>query len=155
MDQLTKAFQFQLLGEQKLGSYDVYVLRATPLAGYRPPNRDTQVLTGMEGMLWIDHDTYQWVKVEARVVHPVSIEGFLARVEPGTRFELEKMPVAAGVWLPKHFAMQAKAKIVGVFSHNSQEEETYFNYRPSQEGMEKSLTAEDVGVNRGAGTGKQ
>jgi len=131
MDQLVKAFQFQLLGEQKLGPYDVYVLRATPRPGYRPPNRDTQVLTGMQGMLWIDRNTCQWVKVRARVVHPVSIEGFLAKVEPGTRFELEKMPVGPGVWLPKHFAMRAKAKIVGVFNHNSQEDDTYFNYHKS------------------------
>jgi hypothetical protein len=59
-----------LLGEQKLGPYDVYVLRATPRPGYHPPNRDTQVLTGMQGMLWIDRNTCQWVKVEAWVVHP-------------------------------------------------------------------------------------
>lgn len=52
------------------------------------------MLRGMEGELWIDEATFQWVKVQARVIRPVSIEGFLARVEPGTRFELEKMPVA-------------------------------------------------------------
>jgi hypothetical protein len=48
----------------------------------------------MQGKLWIDKDSFQWVKVEAQVMHPVSIEGFLAKVEPGTHFELEKEPVA-------------------------------------------------------------
>jgi len=129
MEQLTKAFNFTLEGEEKLGPYDVYVLRATPRPGYTPPNRETRVLTGMNGTLWIDKQTYQWVKVEAHVIHPVAIEGFLARVEPGTRFELEKAPVANGVWLPKHFAMKAHARVIFLFTHNEQEEDTYWDYR--------------------------
>jgi len=129
MEQLTQAFNFTLEGEQKLGANDVYVLRATPRPGYIPPNRDTRVLTGMNGTLWIDRQTYQWVKVEAHVIHPVAIEGFLARVEPGTQFELEKAPVANGVWLPKHFAMKAHAKVLGLFSHKQQEDDTYWGYQ--------------------------
>jgi hypothetical protein len=82
----------------------------------------------MEGKLWIDKQTYQWVRVEAEVVHPVSIAGFLAQVQPGTRFELDKMPVAEGLWLPKHFSMKAQAKILFLFSHNTQDDETYFDY---------------------------
>jgi len=131
MQQLTAAFNFTLEGEQKLGPYQVYVLDATPRPGYQPPDTETQVLTGMEGKLWIDTRSFQWVKVEAEVVHPVSIEGFLAKVEPGTRFELEKMPVSGDVWLPKRFSMKANAKILGLFSHNSQEDDNYFDYRPA------------------------
>jgi hypothetical protein len=41
---------------------------------------ESKVLTGMEGKLWIDKKTLQWVKVEATVIHPVSIGGFLAEV---------------------------------------------------------------------------
>src|ERR1700741_5241941 len=98
MEQLTTAFDFRLLGNQKLKGHTVYVLGAKPRKDYYPPNRDSQVLTGMEGKLWIDRDSYQWVRVEAHVMHPVRIEGFLAEVEPGTEFELEKMPVSADVW---------------------------------------------------------
>jgi hypothetical protein len=72
------------------------------------------------------------------VVHPVSIEGFLARVDPGTRFELENVPVAENVWLPKHFAMQASAKILLLFNHNQQEDETYFNYRKAEPNQDLS-----------------
>ena len=81
MDQLTKALDFKLVGEQKLGSYKVYVLKATPHPGYEPPNYEAKVLTGMEGKLWIDEKTFQWVKVEATVLRPVSIGGVLAQVE--------------------------------------------------------------------------
>ncbi len=128
MQQLTEAFDFKLEGTRKVGPYEVYLLQASPRADYQPPNSQAKVLTGMEGQLWIDTKTYQWVKVEAIVVHPVSIAGFVARVEPGTRFELENIPVAENIWLPKHFAMKASAKVLLIFNHNEQEDETYFNY---------------------------
>ena len=129
LGQLTAAFNFTLVGERKFGDFQVYELKATPRPGYQPPEMDAQVLRGMEGTLWIDTRTFQWVKVTARVIHPVSIGGFLARVEPGTQFELEKMPVQDGVWLPRHFSMRARAKILFLFSHRAGKDETYFDYR--------------------------
>ena len=105
LDQMTSAFDFHLVGQQQVDGRRVYELKATPRKGYRPPNRDSQVLTGMEGTLWIDCDTYQWVKVEAHVTHPVRIAGFLAEVQPGTHFELEKKPVPGdeNLWMARTF----------------------------------------------------
>ena len=133
LEQMTVAFDFSLLGEQDLSGHRVYVLKATPRNGYRPPTRDCEVLTGMEGTLWIDHDSFQWVKVQAKVVHPVSIEGFLARVEPGTEFEFEKEPVSEDIWLAKHFSMKSNARVLFVFPHRGQEDDSYFNYHKSNE----------------------
>jgi len=125
MEQLTEAFDFKLLGKQMLDSREVYVLVATPRPGYSPPNAETKVLTGMHGKLWIDTKELQWVKVEAEAIRPVSIEGFLARVEPGTQFELEKAPVAPGVWLVKHFAMRSRAKFLFLFPVQMQGDDSY------------------------------
>jgi hypothetical protein len=128
MAELTKALEFRLAGQQRLNGHRVYVLRATPRPGYQPSSDETKVLTGMRGTLWIDTKTYQWVKVQAEVVHPVSIYGFVAKVEPGTMFELEKMPVGE-VWLPKHFSMRSHARILHMFSDRKFDDETYSNYR--------------------------
>ena len=105
------------------------MLEATPRPGYVPPTRDTKVLTGMEGKLWIDTKTFQWVKVEAKVVRPVWIEGFLARVDPGTQFELEYAPVTNEVWLPTRFAMQSHAKVMFLFPRRGRANEVYFAYQ--------------------------
>ncbi len=129
MQQLTKAFDFTYTGEQRVRGFEVYVLKAKPRPGYRPPNMETQVLTGMQGQLWIDKKTFQWVKVTAEVVRPVSIVGFLAKVEPGTQFELEMSPVEGDIWQVSHFSMKSKAKILGIFRRGSQEDSTYFDYR--------------------------
>jgi hypothetical protein len=129
MEQLTKAFHFTLMSDQKLDGYDVYVLKATPKADYEPPNLEAEVLKGMQGQLWIDKQTFQWVKVQAQVIRPVSIEGFLAQVQPGTRFEVEKMPVDDSIWLFKHFSMRSQAKILFFFTRRSQEDDTFYDYR--------------------------
>jgi hypothetical protein len=131
LEQMTLAFDFKLIGEQQMGPYRAYVLKATRRSGYQPPNRECEVLTGMQGKLWIEEKTFQWVQVEAKVVQPVSIEGFLAKVEPGTQFELEKMPVAENVWLPKHFSMESQARIFFFFTSHRYSDETYFDYRPN------------------------
>jgi hypothetical protein len=89
---------------------------------------DCQVLPGMQGELWVDKKTFQWVKVTAQVMHPVSIEGFLARVEPGTRFELEKAPVDNEIWQPSHFSMKSHAKVLFIIKRSSSADETYFDY---------------------------
>ncbi|HVB38129.1 MAG TPA: hypothetical protein VND92_06300 [Vicinamibacterales bacterium] len=128
-EQMIDAFTFTLGGEQELDSRQVYVLHATPRPGYHPPNLQAEVLPGMRGTLWIDTATFQWVKVKAEVVHPVSIEGFLARVEPGTFFTLEQMPVGDGIWQPKHFSMRSKSLILFLFPHRTQDDETYSDYR--------------------------
>lgn len=131
IEQLTKAFNFKLVGTRKLRGFTSWMLKATPRPGYKPPNMNAQVLTGMQGQMWIDQKTHHWVKVTAQVIHPVSIAGFLAQVEPGTRFELEKSPVPGGTWQPSHFAMKSQAKVLFFFSRNSQEDSTFFDYEPA------------------------
>ena len=126
--QLTQAFDFRLLGLEKLGGRSVYVLQATPRPGYVPPNPDTRVLTGMRGKLWIDPQSGQWVKVEARVTNPVWMKGFFAQVEPGTQFELDYAPVSGDVWLPTHYAMRARAKVLWVLMHREHEEQRFSQY---------------------------
>jgi hypothetical protein len=128
IEQLTEAFNFAFVREAKLRGFDVYILKATPRTGYKPPNMDCQVLPGMQGELWIDKEAFQWVKVTAQVIRPVSIEGFLAEVEPGTRFELEKAPVDGDIWQPSHFSTKSHAKVLFFVNRLSSEDQTYFDY---------------------------
>ena len=131
MSQLSKGFDFKIVGTRRVANRNVWVLSATPKPGYQPPNMESQVLIGMRGEMWIDQQTYEWVKVTARVIRPVSIEGFLAEVEPGTRFEIEKTPVAAGIWQIAHFSMQSHAKVLHIFDKNSADEDWYYDFKPT------------------------
>lgn len=153
LNEMAKAFEFTLTGEETLGGHDVYVLKARPRAGYRAPNSRAKVLTGMEGTLWIEKTTFQWVRVEAEVIHAVSIEGFLARVLPGTRFALEQAPVAGDLWLPTHFTMRARARILFLFSKSDDQDETYSGYTPATTVQSDSAADEATGGKSAAAGG--
>jgi hypothetical protein len=129
IEQLTEAFDFRLVGQRTLDGRPAYLLQANPRPGYNPPNRDSRVLRGMQGELWIDAQTYQWMKVTAVVIRPVQIVGLLARVEPGTSFELEYRAVMPDIWLPVHYAMKATATVLGMFRHAIQDDESYYGYQ--------------------------
>jgi hypothetical protein len=107
------------------------VFEATPRPGYVPKSMQMQVLPGMKGKLWVDQTSFRWVKVQAEVVKPVSIAGFLARVEPGTRFELQERPINPGIWLAHLFTMHSGAKILFLISKSSEANETHFKYKPN------------------------
>jgi hypothetical protein len=128
MRAMGEAFDFKLAGEERLEDHDVYVFEATPRPEYQPISRETKILTGMKGTLWIDKDNYQWVRVEAEVLKPVAFGWFIAKVMPGTSFVLEQDLVTKGVWLPKHFRLEIKAKVLWLpkgYVHD----ETYRDYR--------------------------
>ncbi|HYL36600.1 MAG TPA: hypothetical protein VEV17_11865 [Bryobacteraceae bacterium] len=130
LDALANAFDFQAAGHEIVDGHDCWVFDATPKPGYKPANRETKVLIGMKGRLWVDKSSDQWVKVEAEVIKPVSLFGFVARIGPGTRFLLEQAPVAGNLWLPKHFSMRVNASVLGFINEDSVDDETYRDYQP-------------------------
>jgi hypothetical protein len=124
------AFDFEVVGEDTVNGHPCWVLDAKNKPGYQPTSRETKVLAGMQGKLWIDKGQYQWVRVKAEVVKPVSFYGFFAKVGPGTNFVLEQEPVTDNLWLPKRFSMRVKASALGLINENSSDDETYADYKP-------------------------
>lgn len=129
LDQMATAFQFSLAEEQDIDGVRCYVLDANPDPNYHPPNQRARVLLGMKGRLYIDKAGFHWVRVQAQVISPVEFGLFLARVKPGTSFELDQAPVG-NVWLPKHFVQSVNTTILGVYGMRNKEEELYSDYRP-------------------------
>jgi hypothetical protein len=130
LKEMVGAFEFHLAGEAQVDGHACWVLDAEPKPEYEPTNHEGRVLKGMKGRLWIDKASNQWVKVHAEVVKPVSFYGFLAKVAPGTEFDLEQEPVAGGVWMPKAFSVHVHASALGFFSENSTTSDTYLDYQP-------------------------
>ena len=133
MTEMTKAFDYKLIGEETIAGRRCYVLEATPNARYQPTSRQTQVLKGMRGKMWVDAEQYQWTKVRAEVFRPVTFGLFFARVKPGTEFTLEQRPVQGQLWLPSHFTMTLNARVL-FSSRHSTDDETYTAYRKSTNG---------------------
>ncbi len=130
MREMVAAFHFRLIGQEQIEGVPCYRFDATPKADYRPPLEKARVLKGMRGQMWIDARQYHWVKVQADVFEPVSFGFFIAKVNPGTRFELEQEPFE-NYWLPKHFIETVNASVFGFYGHRTKEETFYSNYRPT------------------------
>ena len=127
MGDMIRAFDFSLPGSEQMNGRECFRVDATPKPGYNPPTRQTKVLTGMKGTLWIDVSQYQWVRVKAAVFRPVSFGLFIAHVQPGTEFTLDEAPVEGGLWMPAHFRVQINASVL-FWSRNSVDDETYTDY---------------------------
>ncbi len=141
IEQFTKAFDFVLVGEEMVDGHECYVLDAKPKPDYRPPNRTAKILTGMQGRLWIDKETFHWVKVEAEVLKPVSIFGVFAKVLPGTRMEMEMTPVTDSIWQVSCFAVDLR---LAIFWRKSvkETESTFSEYRPAAAALAEALASE-------------
>jgi hypothetical protein len=129
LKELPRAFEYTLRSTHTVNGRTVYVLSAQPRRDYDPPSVEGRVLAGMRGEFWIDAETYQLVRGRARVVDPVAVAGFFAKVQPGTEFEVEQKPVDDGVWLPSRVAVRTRSSIIFLFHHQMSEERIYFNYR--------------------------
>lgn len=68
MEGMAKAFKFKLVEEDTVNGRRCLVLGATPRPDYQPTSRDTKVLKGMRGKMWIDANQYQWVRVRAEEI---------------------------------------------------------------------------------------
>jgi len=120
LEEYVKAFDFTVVGEEVINGYSACVLDARPRPGYRPPNREAKILTGMQGRLWIENHDFHWVKAEAEVLKPVSILGLAVRVLPGTQMELQMAPVNPSLWLVSSFTVSVKASIVWMSTERSE-----------------------------------
>jgi|SRR5579872_3992695 len=132
MREVAEAFDFKVAAQEQLEGRPVWVLDAEPHPGYRPRSRDTKILPHVRGRLWIDRQTYHWVKLEAQVIDPVSWGLFLVRLDPGARISFVETRVNDEVWLPQRISVTASARL-GLFKKLRVEQDTtYRNFRKFQ-----------------------
>ncbi len=139
MQQMVAAFNFEQVGEEQIEGVECYRFKATPKSDYNPPVQKARVLKGMQGQMWIDKQQYHWVKVQAEVTEPVSLDFFIAKVNPGTRFELQQANFG-GYWLPKYFIQTVRASVLGLYGFRSQEETFYSDYRKAKTASAESAS---------------
>ncbi len=58
LQEMFKAIDFKLTGKETVDGRGCFVLEGTPKPGYQPINRDTAVLKGMRGKIWVDERAY-------------------------------------------------------------------------------------------------
>jgi len=124
------AYDFGLLAETAIDGRPAYEISATPRPGYHGEFRG--ILHNVEGKLWIDKDSSNWVRVEADVLKPFSLGWLLARVGAGTHLTYEMMQVNGDLWAPKRISLKASARLLMLRKVNVEQELTFTDYRRFQ-----------------------
>lgn len=130
--EIPDAFEFRLVGEERLEGRPVWVLDAEPRSGYVPRAKRAALLTRFRGRLWIDQQDYQWVRVEAETIAPVSFGWILARLAPGARLTFEQRRVHDEVWLPSRAWMRLGARLALLMKVRAEIEVCWRDYRKFQ-----------------------
>jgi hypothetical protein len=110
--ELPKAMDYSFAPDETVDGHECWVLLAKPRPGYKPPSHRTSFLPHMEAKVWITKKHKRMVRLEAHTIGPVSFGGFLVRLSPGTRIELEQVRVDEDVWLPSRFKMIYDGRIL-------------------------------------------
>ncbi len=132
LKELPGAFDFRIVGEESLNGGEVYVIDATPKRGYKPKSSATSFFPKVKARMWIDKTDYQWAKVEMEILDTISFGGFLVRLAKGGYLVIEQTRINREVWLPKHVAMQASARLVLVKGFHKSLDIAYSDYKKFQ-----------------------
>jgi hypothetical protein len=110
-EELLGAFEFRLVGQERLDGHDAFIVEAMPRHDYQPRSRTARLFRSLKGRFWVDQHSYQIVKVDAEVIDTISVGIFLVRVAKGSRATLELACVGGRVWMPDRLQVLASARL--------------------------------------------
>jgi hypothetical protein len=137
--EIPKAFDFRVIGEETIDGREVWVIEGEPKTGYKPKSREASVFPKIRGKLWITKGDYRFVKGDIETLDTISFGWFLARLAKGGHVVVEQTLVNNEVWLPKRVTASGSAKLALVKTIRAGIDVTYRDYRKFQ--AESRITA--------------
>jgi hypothetical protein len=132
LQEVPSVYTLRLVGTELVSGKPAWVIQAEPKPGYKPKMDRAKVLTKIRAKIWIDQAEYQWVKVEAEAVEPLSFGLGLFRIAPGGKLHFEQMRINDEVWLPSVFTASADARLGYLKKLHGDINVTYRDYRKFQ-----------------------
>jgi hypothetical protein len=107
------------------------VLDFHPDPNFHPPTMAADLLTGIEGRVWIDAQSHCMVRVEAHVLHAVNFGfGVVAKIFPGGSVEFEQTRATGERWAYSHMEEHLTARILLVKTMPENTTMTSYDFRP-------------------------
>ncbi len=129
---LPNAFFFKYVGDGDGPSGKLEKFSFWPNPDFRPPDLETQILTGMSGEIWVDAAQEHVVRLEGRLQQDVDFGwGVLGRLNKGGSILLEQAEVGGGHWRIVHLKMVMTGRVLfKTRSFDTEEQETQFEPLP-------------------------
>lgn len=97
---------------ERLRERETIVFDFRPRANYHTRNRAEAIIAKLNGVVWINPEDKQVMRLEARFAEGFKMGGgLLASIKPGSAFVFEQTRLPDGVWLPRFAQINAAAKI--------------------------------------------
>jgi hypothetical protein len=127
--EVADAYNFKLVGTERVGGRDTWVIDGEPRPGFVPHMKDAKYLSKFHGRVWIDKADLQLAKMDVECLDTISFGLFLARFHKGSRIMLEQTRVNDEVWLPAHLAAKVDVRLGLVKNFDVNLEQTFRDYK--------------------------
>jgi hypothetical protein len=141
-NELPAAFTFKLIGEETIAGRPVWVISGEPRPDYHAREQLAKVVTKTRGKVWIDKSEFQWVKLEAELIGPISFGLGLVRIAPGFTLQFEQTRVNDEVWLPASGSIKGNGRLALLKSLYVEEDFRFQDYKKFQAQSQFSVEAE-------------
>lgn len=105
-----------------------YVVTLTPRPGYRARDKNLKLLFHVAATVWIQRADFAVVRARFHFLQPVSVGWVLAKIEPGSEFELQNAPVD-GHWFEQSLTGTLVARVLLVKKFHLRVDDSYTDYR--------------------------
>ncbi|HEY7405516.1 MAG TPA: hypothetical protein VIB39_18460 [Candidatus Angelobacter sp.] len=126
---LLNAYDFRIVGEERIDGADTWVIEGTPRKDFKPTQPHADMFKKIKGRIWVEKKDYNWVKVEAEAFDTISFGLFLFRIHPGSRFTLENQHINNELWAIKRLYINGGARIALLKNAAIEQEDTFSNYK--------------------------
>jgi hypothetical protein len=109
-NEVLQAFDFTMEGDETIGQYKTWRIRADQHPGFKPSSRDGKHLAKVKGKIWVDQASGEWLKFEMETTDKITWGAFIASVAPGSRIVAQQMRVNDELWHPQWIKIAANAR---------------------------------------------
>jgi hypothetical protein len=126
---VVNAYDFRMVGDDKVSGADTWVVEAIPRADFKPTQPHADMLKKIKGRIWIEKKDYNWVKVEAEATDTISFGLFLFRIHPGSHFVLETAHINNEFWALQRLYINGSARIALLKNEIAEQEDVFSNFK--------------------------
>ncbi|HUO36166.1 MAG TPA: hypothetical protein VMU43_14350 [Candidatus Acidoferrum sp.] len=127
-----RAERFTNPRRERFRGQDVIVFDFGPNPEYKPHKLAESIVQKLVGVIWVDEQARDVVRLEAEFSDNAKIAGgLLASLSKGSNFVFEQSLVNSEVWLPSYFEVHASARVLFVHA-KANVIDRYSNYRKFQ-----------------------
>jgi hypothetical protein len=108
-----KVCEFISPRREDLDGREAIVFDFRPRLGFKPSNREESLIAKLIGVVWIDPEDKQVIRLEARLAEGFKMGGgLLVSLKPGAALVIEQTRMVQGVWLPKFAQLNLSVKVL-------------------------------------------